>query len=415
MNICLVILSDGWGGAETATYELTRHLRDEGQNVSIILNDEIFKYYSKIENVKLFNVGHLFSPQSLVKLYLFPQKEGNAKHKRPSNRVALLLRSYMADIFTCIRLKQTRKEVLQFLSYNEIELIHSHLVDAAIMVSNLKNLEIPFVLTTHGEHYIRGVPQPHPLLIPQIKWKAKIFRQALEKADKIIDVSAYMIQVWQNWDHSLNKDKFTIIHNGVNLTEIQETTKLTLKEKGKFNLLFPGGAKFIKGGDLLVKSLPNVKKVIPDIHVYIALDVPQNSLLRKMVNDLDLEQNVTFVGFLQPEKYLETLNSVDALILPSRIEAFAITVIEAMALGKPVITSNTGGIPEIIKEGRNGILVEPEPDQIARAIIYLYENEGLRKKISQNNREDVINYDWKPIVKQYMAVYRELIEKAQTK
>jgi glycosyltransferase involved in cell wall biosynthesis len=134
-----------------------------------------------------------------------------------------------------------------------------------------------------------------------------------------------------------------------------------------------------------------------------------------MVNDLDLEQNVTFVGFLQPEKYLETLNSVDALNLPSRIEAFAITVIEAMALGKPVITSNTGGIPEIIKEGRNGILVEPEPDQIARAIIYLYENEGLRKKISQNNREDVINYDWKPIVKQYMAVYRELIEEAQTK
>ena len=57
MNVCLVLISDGWGGAETVVYELARHLRDKGENVSIILNKEILKFYDDLEDVEVFDIG----------------------------------------------------------------------------------------------------------------------------------------------------------------------------------------------------------------------------------------------------------------------------------------------------------------------------------------------------------------------
>jgi glycosyltransferase involved in cell wall biosynthesis len=96
------------------------------------------------------------------------------------------------------------------------------------------------------------------------------------------------------------------------------------------------------------------------------------------------------------------------LVMPSRDEAFGIVFLEAMALGKPTIASNAGGIPEVVKDGRNGILVKPQPDQIAGAIVRLYRDEGLRTEMSHNNLQDVTKYDWSRIVDDFMSVYREV-------
>jgi glycosyltransferase involved in cell wall biosynthesis len=96
------------------------------------------------------------------------------------------------------------------------------------------------------------------------------------------------------------------------------------------------------------------------------------------------------------------------LILPSRGDAAATVYVEAMALGKTIVAGNTGGSPEIVKNGRNGILVESNPDQIAKAILSLYKDEGLRREISQNNLQDVAKFDWGHIVDQYIEVYRQV-------
>lgn len=242
-------------------------------------------------------------------------------------------------------------------------------------------------------------------------WQARKFRNALlNKVDKVTHVSAYfMANAFENFGAAL-KDKSTVIYNGINLSEIQDGSKSTLKLKGKFSLLFPGGAKWAKGGDLLIAALAKVRQEIPDIHLYIALNVPQNHLLRKMVTNLGLEQNVTFAGFLPKQEYRKLLNSVDILVMPSREEAFGVAYLEAMALGKPIIAGNTGGIPEVVKDRRNGTLVEPEPRQIAKAILYLCQHEDVRKEMSQNNLQDVVGFDWGPISDQYIKLYREIIK-----
>jgi glycosyltransferase involved in cell wall biosynthesis len=298
---------------------------------------------------------------------------------------------------------------MQFLLENQFDIVHSHIFNAAILVSTLNSLESPTVITIHGEARLRGAIPVYPVVIPLVKWKTRKFKQALAKVIRVIGVSDFVIDDWEKQGAKF-RNKPIVIYNGISIADIKNSPSLTVDLKGKFNLLFPGGAKWVKGGDLLIAALAKVKPEIPDFHLYIALDVLQGSLIRKMVNDLGLESNVTFSGFLLKEEYQKLLNSVDIFILPSRSEAFPVAILEAMALGKPVIASNTGGISEVIQDGRNGVLVEPTPEQIASAVLYLHRNTDIRKAISRNNLQDVARFDWNLITDQYINVYQQVLK-----
>ena len=408
MNICLCIIADGWGGAAIVDYELAKHLRDKGDNVSIILNQEIVKYYADLEGVKLFNIGSMNNPSALVRSIILP-RSGLQERPYPHNRAIRLVYSYLIEVLCLIYYKRIREEVRQFLLNNHIDIIQAHLMRAILLVYNLGNLKIPTIASTGGAHGIRGVIAVHPLSAPLVKWWwARKLKQALNKMDRVREGTVFMLDAWESFGVPL-KNKFIAIPNGINLSEFKSSSKLSLKLKGSFNLLFPGGARWLKGGDLLILALAKVRQEIPDIHLYIANDVPKNHLLRRMVNDLGLAQNVTFVGFLPNEEFRRLLNSVDLLALPSRIETSPVVLVEAMASGKPIVAGNTGGIPEVVKNGRNGILVKPNENEIANAILRLYNNEDLRKEISKNNVQDAERLDWDNIVDQYRDLYRSLL------
>lgn len=406
MNICLVIISDGWGGAENVVYKLAYYLRDKGNQVSLILNQEVLKYYADLEGVKIFNIGCMSNPLALARSIVLPHS-GLKERPYPRNRVLGLASACLTEFLYWVYYQRIRGEIQQFLLDNHVDIIQAHLIRAIALTCNLGNLGLPIVVSPGGGHGLRRVTPAHPLSAPLVKWQARQFRRALNKADRVREGSNFMKDVWEDFGIPL-KNKFIAIPNGYNLSEVQGISASTLKLKGKFNLLFPGGAKWVKGGDLLIPALAKVRQEIPDIHLYIALDVPQEHLLRRMVNDLGLESNVTFTGFLPGEEFQKMLNSVDLLVMPSRIEASPVVFVEAMALGKPIIAGNTGGIPEVVKHGRNGILVEPEPDQIAMAILDLYQNADKRNRMSQNNQHDAARFDWNIIADQYITLYREL-------
>lgn len=405
MNICLVLISDGWGGAETVVYELARHIRDKGENVSIILNQEMLKYYADLESVKFFNIGPLYPPKSII-----PIKERTSQKHNLSHRVLSLLYFYLDELLRYHHYKIVQNKVMQFLSDTHTDVVHAHMAEASFLVYNLEDLKIPTIMTSHGEYMLAGTIPVHLLMSPVIKWKTRKFKKALTKTNKITDVSIYMLNTYGKKLCIPLKDRSVVIPNGVNISDVQDSLGSTLKLKGEFNLLFPGGPKWAKGVDLVVTSLAKVKQQIPDIHLYITRNVPQNHLLRKVVTNLELEQNVTFSGFLPIQKYRSLLNSVDLLVMPSREEAFGIVYLEAMALGKPIVAANTGGIPEVVKDDRNGILVEPEPDQIAEAILQLYKDENMLHQICHNNLLDVAKFDWRLITDQYIELYREIIQ-----
>jgi len=151
------------------------------------------------------------------------------------------------------------------------------------------------------------------------------------------------------------------------------------------------------------------------MHLYVAGDVPRNHVLRRLVVANNLEKDVTFTGFLNVQDYRRLLRSVDALVMPSREEGFGIVFLEAMALGKPVIAGNTGGVPELIENGRNGLLVELDSERIAAAIISLYKGQELRDRLIRNSLSDLPGFEWKNIVHVTSTCMRSFGEEHKTR
>ena len=113
--------------------------------------------------------------------------------------------------------------------------------------------------------------------------------------------------------------------------------------------------------------------------------------LRSLSYQLGLSENIKFLGFQSNmNKYY---NISDVVILPSHSEAFPNVILEAMAVGKPIIATFVGGIPEIISHRENGYLVEPKnPQELARGIKEIINNKKLRIKISENALKDARQY-----------------------
>lgn len=400
MNICLVIISNGWGGAETVVYELARHLREKGEDVSIILNQEIIKYYENIEGVDIFNIGAVYSHKNLIRSIINPDLKTN-RHSISKT----FPWPFFNEILRYIYFGKIKSKISLYLLDRKIEIIHSHLENSHLLLSNIKNTKTPWVGTIHGPRYVEKRNKIYRTLTLK-KWKAKNLKFSLYKMDKITFVSGWLLNVYDNVIPIKNKSM--VIFNGIKVSEFQVNYEQNKKLTTNFNLLFPGGNKLWKGIDLLIDSLSKIREEIPNIHLYITRDVPKNDYIRQIVKDKNLDKNVTFTGFLTVEEYRTLLSQIDILVMPSRAEAFGIVFLEAMAMGKPIIASNNGGIPEFLVDGKNGYLIK-ERAELVYYIVCLYKNKELIKKIGQNNRRDVELFSWEHITEKYSELYKSLI------
>jgi len=132
--------------------------------------------------------------------------------------------------------------------------------------------------------------------------------------------------------------------------------------------------------------------------------------LKKLVNELELEKHVEFVGKVLNEEIPEYMTASDIFVLPSLSESFSITNLEAMASGLPVVVSKVGGLPEIINDGVNGFLVEPgNAKQISEKVLLLLGDHELRETISNNNKENIKKYSWETVVDRLEKVYQSYL------
>jgi glycosyltransferase involved in cell wall biosynthesis len=403
MNICMVLFSNGWGGAETVVYQLARHLLEKGEKVCLVTNDEMVKYYSDLKGLVVFAVGTRY-PRLSAQL----RRKTRGLQGGIAKGVLDLCRTYIDEILRFHDFRVSRNRVEKFLRDNQVDIIHSHLADADIFVSLLREPACPHVTTIHGEHVLMKAESSRVLFKPLLVVRAGRHRRAIKMMSKVCTVSLFEKAVLGDY-FKLAMEKTVVIANGINLEEIRTSLKSPARLRGGFNMVFPGGAKKSKGGDILLAALARILNRIPEPHLYVALDVPAIHDLRRMTRELGLEANVTFSGFLPMNEYWKMLAGADLFVLPARIEAFSIAALEAMALGKPIVASKTGGIPEVVKDGRNGILVAPDPTEVADAILRIYGDIGLRTEISKRNVVDAAEFDWKSIAGKYAELYREAL------
>ena len=217
-----------------------------------------------------------------------------------------------------------------------------------------------------------------------------------------------------------NKNKVTTIHNGIDLKEFVKDVKGdTIKQEFDLNENFPiigviGSISPAKGHKYFLKALVEVEKKYPRV---VTLIVGESSLvfrrwrgrMEKFVKKLGLRERVIFTGLR--EDISQIMAALDVFVLPSINEAFGLVLLEAMAFKKPIIASNVGGIPEIVKHGITGLLVPPgDPESLAKAIIEITQHPKEAVKMGERGRERVERYfSLDAYVQKIEKVYEEIL------
>jgi len=182
--------------------------------------------------------------------------------------------------------------------------------------------------------------------------------------------------------------------------------------KNRFLILTVRRLVYKNGLDTLIDAASSVIRDNPDILFVIAGKGPDANLIKKHTKRLGIDNNVIFTGFVSDENLPLYYGSADLFVLPSRSgEGFPLTVLESMASGLPVIATNTGGIPEAIRNSVNGILIPPKkPDALADAILKLFSSkETLRKMGSAARKIAKEIFTWEKSVHQLKDVYDEFL------
>lgn len=239
------------------------------------------------------------------------------------------------------------------------------------------------------------------------RFKNLISKPILKNADAVIALTEDMKREVQK---IYDREVF-VIPNGIDLERFENLSKevsrkrLKIKEAEKI-IIFVGGLRPVKGVKYLIEAMKIVMDKNENTSLFIVGDGEERGYLESLVRNLNIERYVTFIGKVPNEDIPEYMVASDVFVLPSLSEGFPVTVVEAMASGLPIVATNVRGLPEIIKSGEKGFLVESKnANEIAEKVLLLLEDDVLRERISKNNREEVKKYSWENVVEKLEGVY----------
>jgi glycosyltransferase involved in cell wall biosynthesis len=236
----------------------------------------------------------------------------------------------------------------------------------------------------------------------------------LAVSDRIIAVSEKTKEDFLR-QHQISKDKITVIHNGVDCEKFSpnisgESIRTTYSLGDSPLILTIGGNILLKGTIFALFALSKIVKVLPKVKlIVIGVDEKNIERLYPIIKNLGILDNVILLGCIPNYEMPLYYSSSDLVLLPSLSENFPVVALEAMSSGKPVIASRVGGIPELVSNNANGILVSPgNVEELVEALLRLLENKTLRNRLGNMGRKLVEEkYDWKKIGQQYLKEFQK--------
>jgi len=226
----------------------------------------------------------------------------------------------------------------------------------------------------------------------------------IQRADRIVALSE--MERKHLIEHEVKPEKIVIIHNGVTLPPVKG------KDIGIHPMILCMARMDIihKGQDVMLRVMKKVHKALPNIKLIMAGDGKDLPLLKGMTRNLGLKDCVEFTGFLYGADKWDYLSSCDVLSIAPRMEPFGVVYLEAMAYGKPIVTTNVGGIPEVVDDC--AILVPPnDPGLLAAALIKVLTDKKLAQTLSQKGLRRVQSYNWDNLVQRYKSLYESLMKR----
>lgn len=253
----------------------------------------------------------------------------------------------------------------------------------------------------HGEHDLRDMRFMGKLRL----WYHRLIMEPLytlgfRYIDTIISPSRYI----QRLLHAEGRES-VLLPNGAQLFSYHEIKQHELTH----TIVYAGRLEKYKGVDYLIRSLPNVLAQFPDTKLLIAGGGNERLTLERLTLELGVGHAVTFCGYLDRHALEEIYAQAAVVVMPSvGVEAFGLIGIEAMSVGRPVIATNVGGIPDWLVDGKTGFLVAPKnADAIGSAIIRLFSDENLLFEMMRQARARAEEFDAQKHVDGLLEIYQK--------
>jgi len=298
-------------------------------------------------------------------------------------------------------------ELKKFIKKNKIDVIHAYLLKSQIFSRILKQFwfsYIKLVFHEHGEIFINNAPWYIRFMKKSEKFVNLYFAtsdstaEALNKKTNISVkkiVSLYNYVVLENF----SKDKISI--------NVKSEKKNLGIKPDEFVIGFAGRLSYEKGPVHLINALPHIK------HKYklvIAGAGDQLELLKERINELNLNENVIFLGFVKD--MINTYALFDSLIIPSEHESFGLVAVEAQSMGIPVVASDVPGLNEVVLELKSGLQFKSKDHiMMAEKINLLIEDKVLYNDLKNKGKIFAQQYDIDTYYNKMLSSYKEILTK----
>ena len=380
-----------FGGIVFLAVDLAREISEMGHNVTIYTTDLDFsngpnkfnKKLPRIEKFEKFLINRTHAWFSLKLFFVNTSMSKEIENDKPDIIHTIGLRSFQSII--------------------------------AWRVS--KKLNIPLVVSDQG-----GLTT-HPFLDESgvfLKTLYKIqdffIRKIINDASVISVANEYEQKIFSNLN---KKSRIKIIRNGINLKKL--VSKHNFKEKYQINskfILFVGRFSKSKGIETLINAFSIIKNELKDSDtrlVIMGVDFGYQDEMEKLIKKLNLSEEIKVIKNPPRDDVISAYGESEFLVLPSRWELSPLVPLESFAFKKPVISTNSHGIPYTVQNNKNGILVEPEnPLELSTAIIKLLNDSKLREKLGVSGY-NFVNEECNCVsmAKNSLKLYEDILEEMQ--
>jgi len=221
--------------------------------------------------------------------------------------------------------------------------------------------------------------------------------------------------------YKISPDKIEVIYNGIDIARFKPSGKGALVRErygmaGKFVIGYIGTFYNWQGVEDLVRAFSLVARKRLDARLLLVGDGPDFECIKNIIDDLLIGDKVILTGRVSPSEVPHYFDSIDIFVIarPDTIAtqtAVPLKLLEAMAMGKPIIATNVKGLSELIDNGTNGVLVQPgNVEELASKTLELLDNEPLRRQISNNAREQVEReFSWERSSEKVLKLYEKTL------
>ncbi|MGM0595084.1 MAG: glycosyltransferase [Pseudomonadota bacterium] len=277
-------------------------------------------------------------------------------------------------------------------------------------------LQVPTVLTYHTYfeeylyHYIRFLPRS------LLRWSVRhLTRQQCSQVDSVVVPTEAFSQVLRDYGV---RAELAVNPTGIELERFSGGDGEAFRrhhgiEPGRPVLGFVGRLVHEKNIDFLLRVLAQVRQEQPDALLLLAGEGPAETHLRAMCREMGLEQSVRFVGNLDSQRQLQGCYcAADLFMFASRTETQGLVLLEAMALGVPVVSTARMGTVEILAPRRGAVVVEEDEAEFASAVLRLLEDAALRRQLAEEGRSYAASWSAPVMAMRLEDVYMDTVESA---